>query len=189
MKKVFVLILMFVVFCGANAQGAWSFGPRFGIGFSKNWDSRYYSNNIIGLFGEYRVKKIATELDVLFTKQGTFNATYQCAVIPLKFKYYPLLNDGFNIFAGPQLTMYKEEPARIIMSGGPYDYHYNKTTAAIIVGLGYRTKIGLDIAFNYNHGLVDINKEKQWDKKWRERVFQITAAYDLSKLFKAGKNK
>ena len=57
MKKAFILILIFFVFCGANAQGQWSFGPRIGTGFSKNWDSRYYSNNIIGLFGEYRVKK------------------------------------------------------------------------------------------------------------------------------------
>ena len=188
MKKVFVLILLFFVFCGANAQGEWSFGPRIGRGFSKNYDNDYHSNNIIGLFGEYRVKKVATELDVLFTEQGTFYETYKCAVIPLKFKYYPSLADGLNIFAGPQLTMYKEEPGEKFLPGSSR-LHYNKTTAAIIVGLGYRSKTGLDININYNHGLVNINKEKLRDKRWKERVIQVTVGYDLSKLFKTGKNK
>jgi hypothetical protein len=175
--------------CGANAQGEWSFGPRIGRGFSKNYDKEYHSTNIIGLFGEYKVNKIATELDVLFTKQGTIDYAYKCVLIPLKFKYYPSLADGFNIFAGPQLTMYKEEPGEKMIPGGGTVYNYNKTTAAIIVGLGYRSRTGLDIAINYNHGLVDVNKEKRYGKIWKERVIHVTVGYDLFQLFKIGKNR
>ena len=188
MKKAILFILMYFVFCGANAQGEWSFGPRIGRGFSKNYDKEYHSNNIIGLFGEYKVNKIATELDVLFTKQGTIDYAYKCAVIPLKFKYYPSLADGLNIFAGPQLTMYKEEPGEKFLPGSSR-LHYNKTTAAIIVGLGYRSKTGLDININYKHGLVNINKDNRRGKKWKERVIQVTVGYDLFQLFKIGKNR
>ena len=187
MKKIAVLIIMCFVMIGLKAQSEWSFGPRIGRGFSKNYDKEYHSNNIIGLFGEYRVKKVATELDVLFTEQGTFWLTYKCVLIPLKFKFYPWKTNGFNVSIGPQLNIYKEEPGETSNGGGVL--RYRKTTASITAGIGYKFKLGIDVAINYNHGLVPINKQDIQGKKWRERVFQITAGYDLSKLFKAGKNK
>jgi predicted porin len=85
--------------------------------------------------------------------------------------------------------MYKEEPREFLHGGGDTTFHYRKTTASITAGIGYRFKSGIDVAINYNHGLVPLNKQDFNGKKGYERVFQITAGYDLSKLFKAGKNK
>jgi hypothetical protein len=176
---------------GLKAQAQWSFGPRIGEGFSKIIynNNECYANFIMGLSGEYKIKNFGTELDVLFTEQGTFSRTYECILIPLKFKFYPQTTNGFNIFAGPQLTMYKEEPREFLHGGGDTTFHYRKTTASITAGIGYRFKSGIDVAINYNHGLVPLNKQDFNGKKGYERVFQITAGYDLSKLFKAGKNK
>ena len=189
MKKCIILIIMCFVIIGLKAQAQWSFGPRIGRGFSKtayNYNE-YHANYMMGIYGEYKIKNFGTELDVLFTEQGTFWLTYKCVLIPLKFKFYPWKTNGFNVSIGPQLNIYKEEPGETSNGGGIL--RYRKTTASITAGVGYRFKSGIDIALNYNHGVVPINKQNIKGKKWHERVFQITAAYDLSKLFKAGKNK
>ena len=184
MKKSIILIIMCFAITGLKAQGEWSFGPRIGYGLSKNiwFDNEHHANFIMGLSGEYKIKKFATELDVLFTEQGTFMETYKCILIPLKFKFYPCTTNGFNVFAGPQLNIYKEEPGETSTGGGIL--RYRKTTASIMVGVGYRFKSGIDIAINYNHGLVPINKQDIKGKKWHEQVFQITVGYDLHRLFK-----
>lgn len=50
------------------------------------------------------------------------------------------------------------------------------------MGLGYRFGFGLDLAFNYNAGVTsNVDRENISDKN---RVFQLTAGYDLCKLFK-----
>ncbi|WP_299233095.1 outer membrane beta-barrel protein [uncultured Bacteroides sp.] len=191
MKKVLILFVCLIAFSfsNLNAQSQWSFGPRVGVGFSSRYgDNGYYSKMLGGVFGEYRIKKFATELDVLFTKQGEGGGDYleksKCILIPLKFKFYPCSTLGLNIFVGPQLDIYYNGLEGMQPDGSPM-IHYQKTSASLTAGLGYRFNFGLDLTFNYNYGLVKLNKDEfPGLENYRDRVFQISLGYDLFSLFK-----
>lgn len=175
------------------AQSQWSFGPRLGIGFSNRAEDFDYCNHFVGgIFGEYRINNFATELDLLFTKQGMKypleshgNASRKdkCLLIPLKAKLYmPYLLKGLNIFAGPQLDIFPNRHSPYIPTSSFGTNAYRKAGISIVMGLGYRFDFGLDLAFNYNAGVTsNVDRENISDKN---RVFQLTAGYDLCKLFK-----
>lgn len=175
------------------AQSQWSVGPRLGIGFSNRAEGFDYCNHFVGgIFGEYRINNFATELDLLFTKQGMKypleshgNASQKdkCLLIPLKAKLYmPYLLKGLNIFAGPQLDIFPNRHSPYIPTSSFGTNAYRKAGISIVMGLGYRFDFGLDLAFNYNAGVTsNVDRENISDKN---RVFQLTAGYDLCKLFK-----
>lgn len=195
MKKIRFLIICLTALCtnAVLAQSEWSFGPRIGANFScrqPKEDSKYCAHTVGGIFGEFKYKKFATELDVLFTKQGSkypdvdIENKFKCILIPLKFKFYPFRNYGLHVFTGPQLDIYTGESSSLYLDGGPQPEH-KKTILSATFGLGYRFKFGLELTFNYNHGLQKIVNDEITDYYVeRDHVFQITAAYDLCKLFK-----
>ena len=205
MKKIRFLLICLTALCTNTvlAQSEWSLGPRIGANFScrqSTEDSKYCTHTVGGVFGEFKYKKFATELDVLFTKQGSKYPSendnenkFKCILIPLKFKFYPFRNYGLHVFAGPQLDIYTGESSSLYVDGGTQPKH-KKTIMSATFGLGYRFKFGLELTFNYNHGLQKIvNDPKVYIDEItdyyveRDHVFQITAAYDLCKLFKTGK--
>ena len=198
MKKIFYLFLMIFRFqSGSTAQSQWSFGPKIGLGISDvsvtGIDHNSRTGVTAGLFGEYRIQNFALEADFLYANQGfkwnkdAIEENY--LLIPLKVKLYmPYILKGLNIFAGPQLDLCIKRNDRIwlLMSGedgagtGKQNIPYQNTLASITFGLGYRFDFGLDLAFSYNAGIVSNVKEYS-DKNC---VFQLTAGYDLCKLFK-----
>ena len=135
----------------------------------------------------------ALESDFLYANQGfkwnkdAIEENY--LLIPLKVKLYmPYILKGLNIFAGPQLDLCikRNDWIWLLMSGedgagtGKQNIPYQNTLASITFGLGYRFDFGLDLAFSYNAGIVSYVLE------YSEKicVFQLTAGYDLCKLFK-----
>ena len=193
MKKIIFTLIAFLSLNGAMAQHQWSVGPRLGIGFSNRAEGFDYCNHFVGgILGEYRISNFATELDLLFTKQGMKypleshgNASRKdkCLLIPLKAKLYmPYLLKGLNIFAGPQLEIFPNRHSPYIPTSSFSTNSYRKAGISIVMGLGYRFDFGLDLAFNYNAGVTsNVYRENISDKN---RVFQLTAGYDLCKLFK-----
>lgn len=203
MKKQLFLLLLFAFFSigVAVAQSEWAFGPRLGVGFSTraggfpdyySVENSYCANLVGGVFGEYKYRNFAVELDVLFTKQG-FSGDREKAtkdpawLIPLKFKYYMPFLKGLNVFAGPQLDIFPDRHYRILPppGGSGLAQDYRKTQASITVGLGYRFKFGLDLAVNYNAGIVSNLRNK--DISDDNKVFQVTVGYSLNRLFKLSK--
>lgn len=195
------LILTFLIIISSlfeiTAQSQWSFGPKIGLGISDvsvtSLDHNSRTGITAGLFGEYRIHNFALEADFLYANQGfkwnkdAIEENY--LLIPLKVKLYmPYLLKGLNIFAGPQLDLCikRADWIWLLMSGqgatemGKQSIPYQNTLASITFGLGYRFDFGLDLAFSYNAGIVSNVKEYS-DKN---RVFQLTAGYDLCKLFK-----
>lgn len=203
MKKQLCLLLLFAFFSigAAVAQSEWAFGPRLGVGFSTRAEGypapyavvNYYCANLVGgVFGEYKYRNVAVELDVLFTKQGFSgegdDATKDPAwLIPLKFKYYMPFLKRLNVFAGPQLDIFPDRHSYIYPAPGGKGQvlDYRKTQASITVGLGYRFKFGLDLAVNYNAGIVSNVRNK--DISDDNKVFQVTVGYNLNSLFKLSK--
>lgn len=191
MKKIIVLLcLMIFALNEATAQSQWYFGPRLGVGFSNRAEGYDYCAHIVGgVSGEYKIKNFGVEIDVLYTKQGMKypdgNASRKdkCLLIPLKAKVYmPYLLEGLNIFAGPQLDIFPNRHSPNIPTSSFGTNSYRKAGISIVMGLGYRFDFGLDLSFNYNAGVTsNVDRENISDKN---RVFQLTAGYDLCKLFK-----
>ncbi len=191
MKKIIFILIAFLSLNGVvMAQHQWSVGPRLGIGFSNRAEGYDYCNHFVGgIFGEYRISNFATELDLLFTKQGMrypesdTSQKDKCLSIPLKAKLYmPYVLRGLNIFVGPQLDIFPDRHSPYIPTSSFGTDSYRKVGISIVMGLGYRFDFGLDLTFNYNAGVTsNIDMENISDKN---RVFQLTAGYDLCKLFK-----
>ncbi|WP_293739602.1 outer membrane beta-barrel protein [uncultured Parabacteroides sp.] len=196
-KTVYFIVLFFCNLSGITAQSQWSFGPKIGLGISDvsvtGIDHNSRTGVTAGLFGEYRIQNFALEADFLYANQGfkwnTDAIEENYLLIPLKVKLYmPYILKGLNIFAGPQLDLCikRNDWIWLWMSEGDatrmgkQNVPYQNTLASITFGLGYRFDFGLDLAFSYNAGIVSNVKEYS-DKN---RVFQITAGYDLCKLFK-----
>lgn len=193
-KTVYLILILFCNLSGITAQSQWSFGPKIGLGISDvsvtSLDHNSRSGVTAGLFGEYRIQNFALEADFLYANQG-FKWNKEAIednylLIPLKAKLYmPYILKGLNIFAGPQLDLCIKRGdwnwLRLVDGGiNIQNVPYQNTLASITFGLGYRFDFGLDLAFSYNAGIVSNVKEYS-DKN---RVFQLTAGYDLCKLFK-----
>lgn len=192
-KSIFIVLAIIGSFVEITAQSQWAFGPKIGMGISdvsvSSLDHNSRAGIIVGVLGEYRVRNFALETDFLYASQGfkwgKVDVKENYLLIPLKVKLYmPYVLKGLNIFAGPQLDLCikRGEWVWLYPSGGngKHKVPYQNTLASLTFGLGYRFDFGLDLAANYNVGIVsNIDDKNSSDKN---HVFQITAGYDLCRL-------
>ena len=97
-------------------------------------------------------------------------------LIPLKGKYYIPACKGLNVFVGPQMDICLDRNTMLFDGGAPAESRNCMLSATF--GLGYRFQFGLDLAANYNIGLLSNMKTSGFDPM-RNSVFQISVGWCL----------
>lgn len=181
MKQIVVYFVLFFFFLSASAQEL-SFGLRGGLNMAKitNYSDEWGCFGNVGFFGEWKKDCWALETDVLYSMQGADFGGYSqkdhYLLIPLKGKYYIPACKGLNVFAGPQLDICLERNTMFFNGGAPAESRNCMLSATF--GLGYRFQFGLDLAANYNIGLLSNMKTSGFDFM-RNSVFQISVGWCL----------
>lgn len=215
MKKLLYLILILSGFTLTNTYGQaqLAVGIKGGLNFATlkgaNSLGSAYDNRTGYHFGGYLMIKftmIAIQPEILFSQQGSslsFNAgnlssNYSYLSIPVIVKFYLLL--GLNLQTGIQLSkltsssgsLYNTSTGQIMqdqnLSGVVHDYDF-----AIPVGIGWDLPFGLNLAFRYNIGISDVNKQSgstttpptvsaMGTNEATNQVFQISAGMRLFKI-------
>ncbi|MEG1635470.1 MAG: hypothetical protein RR388_07575 [Rikenellaceae bacterium] len=103
MKKI-ILLLFAIIYANVALSQHWGFGPKVGLNVSEfTGDGKYRSRIDAGFSGEYRMKNVAVEADLIYSKLGE---KFDYLILPVKAKFY--IFKGLNIFVGPQLDFWVE---------------------------------------------------------------------------------
>ena len=181
MKRVIVCLILALLFLNASAQ-EWAIGIRGGLNMARitNYADDWGCFGNVGLFGEWKKDCWAWEADVLYSMQGVDFDGYRqkdhYLLIPLKGKYYIPACKGLNVFVGPQMDICLDRNTMLFDGGAPAESRNCMLSATF--GLGYRFQFGLDLAANYNIGLLSNMKTSGFDPM-RNSVFQISVGWCL----------
>ena len=201
MKKTALIISLFIVANSVSAQ--FTIGPKVGLNISKEYfgvkgfdeDSDFRSGINIGVFGKYEINdKFDIQAELLYSQQGFkrnipitdnigtiitkgYEVLSHYINIPLVSKYHPF--GRIYIEAGPQVGFCldsKISPDEYKRITGVRGYTgYNVVDFSLVGGIGFNLGNGLSVNTRYNHGLT----YTLHDSKWKNRVIQISLAYDL----------
>lgn len=162
-----ILLLIIVAFCvlGSNAQmqKGVGFGAKVGLNISDFTSSSGGSSYGLsaGVFTDYYfTKTIGLELNAMYNQYGSDNNTLlQIENFPkvnLNFDYVTLdllvkfhLIDGFRVFVGPQFGFLVDGNAKATNGEKVELENMNTFQPAIVAGVGYTFKFGLDLQANY----------------------------------------
>ena len=203
MKRIILTIALFIIIINiASAQ--LTIGPKIGLNMSKEYSGiklygLSYDENVdfkaglnIGAFGKYEINdKFDIQAELLYSQQGFKHnvplADYGGNVIkdgykfsshyfniPLVIKYYPF--ERIYLEAGPQAGFClnsKLSPKEY--AEGILDMDYNTIDFSLVGGIGLDIGYGLSVNARYNHGFTYTLQ----DSKWKNRVIQISLAYNL----------
>lgn len=184
MKKLFLLLCFFAVTVSGFSQ-EWSMGSRLGMNVSNRFGAYYsykesyeskkdigeYTPGLrLGMFGEYKHRDFAVEADVLYSMEGVrvlndVKRTHNL-LVPIKMKYYiSCLASGLNVYAGPQLGIH--------LAGS--NWITNKASFAVVGGVGYKFKFGMDLSAGYAYEVASQYKSRDI----RNSVFNISMGWSL----------
>lgn len=157
-------MLLAIVYANVALSQEWGFGPKAGLNISTftNTPASYKAGIQAGFTGEYRMRNIAVEADILYTK---LRNEADFLMIPLKAKVY--LVKGLNIFVGPQLDVY------VTSEEGKTDR--GRVYGSIVGGVGYKFNKGFVISGSYNHGFKSVS---MFTKSYISG-FNITFGWDI----------
>ncbi|MDO5570828.1 MAG: porin family protein [Bacteroidales bacterium] len=172
----------------ANAQKDEAFlGAKVGMNIASMTNSEGADPRIglsVGVLGEYFITDMfAVQGEVLYSMQGnkhdvkgvTSTLKNDYLSIPVLAKVYPMMGQGFNIFAGPQFAFNVNASGKI--SGlnidvkdevEPFDF-------GIALGLGYDAKCGFLVDARWTPSLTNTFKNNGVDSK--NSVFTISVGY------------
>lgn len=187
MKKVVVLLLMFVAF-QVSAQ-EFHFIPKIGLNLSNvsNTDGNMKPGMNVGIAGEFMLNSVfAVEPGINYSMQGTkysesgitLKEKFDYLNIPVYAKAY--LYNGLYAFAGPQFGFNIRAKESVSEDGDSVTEDVKDGIKAfdfaIGIGAGYQFDMGLMISANYNIGVTNIMKDSDGDS-YRNGVFQLNLGW------------
>lgn len=146
-----------------------------------------YTNRVGFHVGGYAMlfmtDNLALEPGVYYSVKGTQNddfadsrAILGYVDVPVLFRLYP--TDGFNIFAGPQISFLASSKFEGDFFGNTVSYDSDaikETDFGIAMGLGYNLPKGFNVQASYDLGLTPIFKDSDADVY--NRGFKLSAGF------------
>lgn len=164
MKKVLMVLFVFVSAAGVSAQGL-DFGVKAGVNFSSITDASGLDNRtgfVAGVFLGGKIgDKLGIQADLLYSQQGAefklgeFDLDY--VNVPIVAKYY--LTDNFNFHLGPQFGVLVNDKAQTVVGETINDIATNNFDISAVFGLGFDLPMGIRLDGRYSLGLSDVSKD------------------------------
>ncbi len=190
MKKGILFLILTGLTTFASAQTITA-GVKAGFqitNYTKTSNSKAALNWHAGGFGSYSIApKWAAKAEVLLSAQGikSENGKYADQVlylnIPLLAVFEPM--EKLSVEAGFQPGLLMSAKLKFLDEGGSSDRSdkYKGGDMSFIFGAGYKVMDALTVSFRMNLGLSQFHEQAV---ESRQRVFQVSAAYDLGKWSK-----
>jgi Outer membrane protein beta-barrel domain len=194
MKKLMFLLafgLLGIQLAQAQSPATGGFGIRGGVNFfnfggddvsENNYTNRtgYHAGVYASIFASSR---IAIEPGVYYSVKGTQNddavnsrAILEYVDVPLLLRMY--VSDGFNLFAGPQVSFLTESKFESDFGGSTLSIDTNSikdTDMGLVFGLGYNLPKGFNVQGSYDLGLTPIFESSDADVY--NRGFKFSLGY------------
>lgn len=187
MRKLSILtVLAFLTFLSANSQD-FAFGVKGGVNVASVGGNTYAGIGGLSSFGSkisFHVggvveipisEKIAVQPELLYSSQGSKwainsagnNLKLDYVNLPIMVKYYVI--KGLSAEAGPL--------AGFLLSTNADKEDYQSLDIAIGIGASYKIGDNLFVGLRYNKGIMNINKDSDFNGTNQNNVFQISAGY------------
>lgn len=187
MRKLSILTLLaFSTFISMNSQ-EFAFGVKGGVNVASVGGTAYTGITGLSSFGSkvsFHVggvveipisEKIAVQPELLYSSQGSKwpinssgnNLKLDYANLPIMVKYYII--EGLSAEAGP-LTGF-------LLSTNADKEDFKSLDIAIGIGASYKIGANLFVGLRYNKGIMNINKDSDFNGTNQNNVFQIFAGY------------
>jgi hypothetical protein len=139
-----------------------------------------------GLLGEYFITDIfAVQGELLYSMQGnkyeskgaTAKTKFDYLTIPVLAKVYPLVGQGFNIYAGPQFGFVVSAKSKVSDISVDVKDNVESFDFGVALGLGYDTKCGLLFDARWTPSVTDLYKSDLLEIDCKNSVFTISVGY------------
>ena len=191
MKRIPLLLVALVACIAVPAQSI-QVGPRLGVNFTNitidGIKEQSHTRLHLGAFLSAPVAdKFDVQVELLYSQQGAYLIevinglnTMNYLNIPLLGKFRPI--EKLSVYGGPQIGIALSSKWTSKFSGDVYDFSASQsaTDLSLLLGGEYEVYEGLTAGARYFFSLGDTRKEK--DVAGKNKVFQISLAYDIARF-------
>ena len=189
MKQLIAMLGLCAILFPAFSQNI-TFGPRFGINITDvtvNGDRDKSRTRLhMGIFGNYEINEfVSAQAEILYSQQGNYQIGNLNGPNSLNYVNIPLMGkltvlDKIGVYAGPQIGIAINAKFKSESSGKVYVVEdvLAPIDVSFLLGADYEIIEGLSAGMRFHGSMGDTHLDD--DKVGKNKVFQITLAYDIS---------